>query len=265
MSKRFIVSVSGGLGSFEALRRCLEQKGHAQTMPVFADVGSVFENGECVSGEDEDLFRFLDDMERLLGVRIERIRSEKYASVWDAFFGERFMGNTRLDTCSKFLKRKVLNEWAAKNHPGATWVIGYSWLELARIELYRKWVPNSWFPNAERPYVTSEDISEWLVEHGVQPPRAYAEGFLHNNCGGMCVKSGLGQVYDLWRRRPRRYAFNERKELQFRAEINASATIYRYQKRPITMEALRLKFEGGYVPKTAGQTGCAGQCMLPFN
>jgi len=46
------------------------------------------------------------------------------------------------------------------------------------------------------------------AEYGLAPPRLYAEGFPHNNCGGFCVRAGLAQ-FDLLRRRfPERYEWH---------------------------------------------------------
>jgi hypothetical protein len=259
---KYVVSVSGGLGSFEALRRCLEKHGPENTTGIFADVGRVFENGRNVCGEDDDLYRFLDDTEKLLNFPILRLQHPKYKNIWDAFFGERFLGNHRIDTCSKFLKREVIRKWVAQNAPDCVQVLGYSWLEKSRAEKFSSHIPNSWFPNCEPPYKTNEDIAEWLEERGIQRPQLYRNGFSHNNCGGLCVKGGLGQLHDVWRLRPWVYEYAERREAQFIREINKKGTIFRKSGVPITMSSLREMFEGGYVPKTA-KGSCGGQCMVP--
>lgn len=258
----YVVSVSGGLTSFEALRRTIEAKGRENVSAVFADVGRIVENGETVCGEDDDLYRFLDETERLLDFPIHRIHHREYANMWEAFFGERFMGNSRIDTCSKFLKREVLEEWIDAYHPGCVRVLGFSWLEISRATEYLTYFPNSWFPLTEAPYVTNEDIARWLEDRGIQRPTLYREGFSHNNCGGLCVKGGIGQLHDLYRWRPARYAYNARRETEFRASINPNATIFRKDGEPITLEALGKLFESGYVPKTS-QESCGGRCMIP--
>lgn len=259
---KYVVSFSGGLSSFEALRRCLEKHGHENTVAVFANVGSVQEDGVTVSGEDDDLFRFKDDVARLLQVEITELRHHKYQHVWDAFFGERFMGNNRLDTCSKFLKREVIHNFQNQLGEAVVPVIGFSWLELNRVEQYRKYSPNAWFPLTEPPYTDNDKISEWLRERGVEPPMSY-QSFVHNNCGGFCVKMGLGQAWDLWKTSIHRWMYNERKEAEFREKINPKATIFRRHKKPITMAKLRESFEAGFKPKTAGYEGCGGRCMVP--
>lgn len=260
---KYVVSISGGLTSFEAWRRCLEKHGPENTVPIFADVGTVWENDKIVSGEDEDLYRFLDETEAFLGQKILRLQHPKYKDVWSTFFGERFMGNSRVDPCSKFLKREVIRKWIIDNEPGCIWVLGYTWLERHRIEKFQSRIPNSWFPCDEAPFVISEEIGDWLEERGIHRPRMYAEGFEHNNCGGFCVKGGLGQLYLLWVNRLDRYLYNERREEQFREEIKPGVTIFKKGGKPISMKALRLLFEGGYIPPTATNHGCGGGCFIP--
>lgn len=258
----FLVSVSGGLTSIEAWRRCIEKHGKENTVPVFADVGTMIENGKVVSGEDEDLFRFLGEAEEFLGQKCHRIQHPKYKCIWDAFFGERFVTNGLIDTCSKFLKREILDKFAAQ-YPGAVRVVGFSWLEMSRMNDFRAYIPNCWFPLAEPPLVTSEEIGQWWQERGIEPPRMYAQGFSHNNCGGLCFKAGLGQAYDVWKWTPWRYEYNERMQERFFAEVSPEGTFLRRKKKPISLKQLRLEFEGGYVPRTSQYQTCGGKCMIP--
>ena len=55
-SMLYIVNVSGGLTSFEALRRTIERHGKDSTVAVFADTKI----------EDADSYRFLSDQERYM-------------------------------------------------------------------------------------------------------------------------------------------------------------------------------------------------------
>lgn len=258
----FVVSVSGGLTSFEAWRRCLE-KYPKQTVAVFADVGSVYENGKCVSGEDEDTFRFLDETEQLLGQKIHRIQHPKYKNIWETFFAMRYVTNGRADNCSKYLKREILRKFVG-NYPNAIEVLGYSWLESDRIDKFRKRITRSWFPLMEAPYVTNTEIIDYLKGVGIKPPNNYSVGlFPHNNCGGMCFKSGLGQVYDLWRFSPHRFEYNERMQEQFLSEISPHGTFLQLKGEYVSLKQVRLEFEKGYVPKTSQYKSCGGSCMVP--
>lgn len=259
---KYVCSVSGGLSSIEAWERTLSMYGQDQVCAVFADVGTVIENGRVVCGEDQDLLRFMGDAESFLGAKIHRIRHRKYSNIWEAFFGERFLGNSQIDTCSKFLKREVLAEWIESFHPGAIRVLGFSWLEMGRAEIFRSYFPNASFPLFDPPLLTNEDIAAKWMARGVQPSRSYADGFSHDNCGGMCVKMGLGQAFDLWKLRPWRFEYAERREKEFQDKINPNATIFEKSGLPISMKTLRLLFQSGYVPRTAKQD-CGGRCMAP--
>lgn len=262
MSETYVVSVSGGLTSVEAWERCLAKHGMDSTVPVFADVGTVIENGKVVSGEDEDLFRFLADVERYLGQPCHRVQHHKYKSIWEAFFGERFVTNGLIDTCSKFLKREVLDNFAAQ-FDNPVRVVGFSWLEVSRVEDFKEYIPNAWFPLTEPPLVTSEEIGEKWRSRGIEPPRMYARGFSHNNCGGLCFKAGLGQAYDVWKWSPERYEYNERMQEKFLKEISPEGTFLRRKGKPVSLRELRLQFEGGYVPRTSQYQTCGGRCMIP--
>lgn len=266
---KYIVSVSGGLSSFEALCRTIAKHGRENTVGIFADVGEAFDElGNRVCGEDEDLYRFLKETERVLDFPILRVKNPSYANIWDVFFKERMLGSTLRDPCSKMLKRRVVWDYIKKNFVefDTVLVMGFSFLEADRAFKFEKhceyW--KTWMPLLEAPFFTNDEIGAKLLGMGVKQPRLYDEGFIHNNCGGFCVKMGLGQAHDLWRIRPAHWLWHEGMELKFRSEINPEVTIFRKSEQPITMRDLRGLFEGGYVPKTAGEKhGCGGRCMVP--
>lgn len=234
---------------------------------VFADVGEGFDAlGNRVCGEDADLHRFLSETETLMGAQVVRIKNEKFTNIWDVFFKERMLGSTLRDPCSRHMKRKVIDDYLSGNFTelDSVRVLGFSWQEMGRVTEFNKYFQmwRTWFPVTEPPYVTNDDISEWLEARGVARPRLIKLGYSHNNCGGFCVKMGIGQARDLWILDLPAYLWNEEMEQKFRREINADATIFRKGGKPITMRELRALFEAGYVPKTDKQI-CGGRCMIP--
>jgi 3'-phosphoadenosine 5'-phosphosulfate sulfotransferase (PAPS reductase)/FAD synthetase len=269
--KTYIVSVSGGLSSFGALYRVLQHKSRNQVKAVFADVGTVHDrNGKILEGEDEDVYRFLDDIERVLDFPIERIRNPDYKSVWDTFHKVKMMGSTLRDPCSRLLKRTVLENYIQDNGYTArnsTRVIGFGWMEINRAEKYKAYMDahnwKCWFPLITKPYWDNTHIAELCTQLGLKVPRLYHLGFSHNNCGGFCVKMGLGQSYDLWKSFPERYAYHEAQEQKFRKENDKDVTILRKGGVPITLKALRKLFEEGYIPDTSQYVGCGGRCLMP--
>ncbi len=57
--------------------------------------------------------------------------------------------------------------------------------------------------------------------------------------------------------------FNEEKELEFQSYLQRSdISIFRRNEVPVTMQALRLAFEAGWIPRKRKQRSCAA-CMLP--
>ena len=92
-------------------------------------------------------------------------------------------------------------------------------------------------------------ISKALKELGVDRPRLYDLGFSHNNCGGFCVKAGLGQFAHLLKVLPERYAHHEQKEHEFREFIGKDVSILRDRRggetQSMTLEAFRGRIEEG--------------------
>jgi len=239
----YVVMYSGGVTSFEAARRAIEKHGKDNVRLWFADTLI----------EDEDLYRFNDDVEEYLGVDIEVI--SEGLSVWDVFFKERFIGNTRADPCSKILKREALRKKLKKEYPNPDDVVVI--LGMDDIEDCNRWkaaekaqAPYSvWFPLMDGEPMMKTDIIRWLQENDIEPPRLYKMGFKHNNCGGFCVKAGLGQFAHLYKTMPERYAYHENKEEEFREFIGKDVSILRDRRnnttKPLTMRQLRERIDAG--------------------
>lgn len=269
----FIVSFGGGVTSYEALRRTVEKHGRENTRAVFADVGQVLDNqGRVVCGEDEDLARFMGEVEESLCIQITRIKSEKYTDIWDVFFKKRMMGNTEADPCSAEMKRVVLDSWLNGNFmlmAGHTVVVGLDWTEMHRVEDFKAAMDPwpVWFPLCEEPLLTKRQIVEQLIQQGIEPPRLYEQGFSHNNCGGFCVKMGHSQAYRLWKNRRHVYDYHAGREEEFRTFVGKDVSILRDRRNnetlPMTLTALAARFAEGYRPVRVRGEGCGGTCMVP--
>lgn len=127
----------------------------------------------------------------------------------------------------------------------------YRFLDEAAVNVFRNMPPNLvWIADGRTP---------WQAE-GIQPPRLYAMGFAHNNCGGKCCKAGQGQWALLLRTLPESYAEAEREEEALRGLLgNVSMLTDRTGdglKKPLA--ALRERIEaGGQVDIFAiGGCGC---------
>jgi hypothetical protein len=60
---------------------------------------------------------------------------------------------------------------------------------------------------------------EWARSENLEPPRLYALGFPHNNCGGGCVRAGQGQFKMLYEQNPERFAVWEAEENELRGQL----------------------------------------------
>lgn len=170
---RNVCMFSGGITSWAAAKRVVEQDGVDGTVLLFADTRI----------EDPDLYRFLEEGAQNVGAPLVRIQDGR--TPWEVFRDVRYMGNTRVDPCSKILKRELLDRWVRENAPGAVTVVGLAFDEPERIERFRARMAKKGrairAPLAEKPWVSSAMAREWAEQEGLRLPRLYELGFVHNN------------------------------------------------------------------------------------
>lgn len=204
---------SGGIGSWAAAMRVAEQKGTDDLILLFTDTKKR-NDLHPHRGEDQDLYRFLQESVPLVGAKLEWVSRGKH--IWQVFEDTRYMGNTRVDPCSRELKREMARQWIEERFTPeeVTLYIGIDWTEGNRVKTNTEgWAPyHVEFPMFEAPYLSKEEMCEWAESLGVQRPRLYHAGFAHNNCGGFCVKAGQGHFYRLLKVMPERYAYHEAKQ-----------------------------------------------------
>lgn len=214
-----VTMFSSGAGSWAAARRVqddLFRPGDRHTL-LFADV----------SMEDEDNYRFLREAAADIGGELVIVRDGR--DIWDVFKDDRFLGNSRLANCSKYLKQRPSVRWLEQHaDPLDTRVhVGIDWSETHRVAAIRKnylpWVAGA--PLCDPPFRDKDEILADLHSRGIAPPRLYALGFGHANCGGGCVRAGQGQFARLLEVGPQRYAWWERKEQELRAHLGKDVSI----------------------------------------
>jgi len=234
--KDHLIFYSGGLASWATAKRVAEKHGTKNLKMLFTDTMI----------EDKDLYRFLD--ESALNVGGELIKIADGRTPFEVFKDVKLLGNSRLDPCSRILKREMATNWIKNNYPDAESVvlyIGMSWDEEHRFKRSQKfWSPYSiQAPMLEKPYMTKELMMEWCNSEGMMYPRLYDLGFPHNNCGGGCIKAGqahwrhvlevLPEVYQLW----------EIEEKKMQDYLGRAVTILTYQegntKKTLSLEQLR--------------------------
>ena len=236
---RHVVMFSGGVGSWAAAKRVAEKHGTDNLILLFADTLI----------EDEDLYRFLDEAAANVGGRLVKVAEGR--DPWQVFFDVRFLGNSRVDPCSRILKREFLRRWLDEHcDPASTTVyLGIDSTEAHRFErAQRYWVP--WrveAPLCSPPYLTKDDILAALRAEGIRPPRLYELGFSHNNCGGFCVKAGQAHFALLYRTMPERYLYHEQREQELRDFLCKDVAILVDRRgggvRPMTLREFRERLE----------------------
>ncbi len=100
MTHQHVVSVGGGLTSTLYLpERVVARYGREHVRLVMARLPN----------EDPDVWRLCDAVQAALGLSIEYIGLD--LTPWDIFRRVRMIGNSRVDPCSRMLKREVLRDY----------------------------------------------------------------------------------------------------------------------------------------------------------
>lgn len=238
---KYVCMFSGGLSSFWAAKRAQAEMGpDDEIVLLFADTNM----------EDEDLYRFASDAAHIIGEPITRLADGR--DPWQVFHDVRFLGNSRIDPCSRILKRELMRKWLEKHCvvDDTTVVLGFSWDEAHRVKRAAPfWEP--WkviAPMIKAPYWGHQDMVNHLrADEDIEPPRLYGMGFPHNNCGGFCVKGGQAAFRKLWQMMPQRYLEHEAKEEALRAYLEANVAIMKDrtggQTKPLTMKVFRERLQ----------------------
>jgi hypothetical protein len=236
---KHVVMYSGGVGSWATAKRVAEKHGTAGMVLLFADTLI----------EDEDLYRFLDQSSAKLGVPITRLCDGR--TPWEVCEKERIIANSRIDPCSRVLKRELLDKWRNENCTPHNTVIyvGIDWTEKHRLDRLQKRV-EPWryeAPLISPPYRTKRELLAEMQADGIDLPRLYKWGFPHHNCGGFCFKAGHSAFALLLRHLPDRYREHEDWEEKMRGIVGDHSIMSDRAgdgvKKPLTMRQFRERIE----------------------
>ena len=185
---KHIVSLSGGTASAICADLVMKKYGRDNVTLFFMDT----------NWEDEDLHRFLNDLESYWEKEIVKVKDGRTPLQ----VGEdvKFILNSRVRQCSFQLKIKPFTNMIKKHEKPVTVHLGLDWSEEHRMAAPKRQYeeiegvsvayPLIWKPLIKKKY--SEVGESW----GIEIPRLYKLGFPHNNCGGRCVAQGKKE----WRR-----------------------------------------------------------------
>lgn len=246
---KYQISFSGGKGSAVSALVALEHG---------LDFNLIFADTLI---EDADLHRFNADVAKACGREIITLRDGR--TPWGVFVNERYIGNTRVAACSSELKTKPVMRWLDENAgPDDPLVLGMDWAEMDRIDRARA----RWAPRPVVSLLNEFKVYRWqheiiLKRHGIDPPRLYARGFSHNNCGGFCVKAGQGQFLRLLASDPATYKFHENEMESAMAKIGPTAkpflrVVLNGETTYMTLREFREYAEGGGQTDMFSEEGC---------
>lgn len=244
---KHIVMFSGGIGSWATAKRVAEKNGTDDMVLLFADVKGDTQNPHI--GEDEDTYRFIAEAAENIGSELVRVADGR--NIWEVFRDKRFLGNSRQANCSHTLKQIPCRKWLEENCPDAhntICYVGIDWTESHRLpKIQKAYLPyRAEAPLCDPPFLDKKDMIEWAKRDGLRPPRLYAAGYSHNNCGGGCVRAGQGQFRLLLEQNPERYLVWEEQEQQMRDYLNKDVSILRDHKKggtPLTLRTFRERIE----------------------
>lgn len=244
MPSSHVVQFSTGVASAEIAWRLVAEHGPGSVLLLTADTRV----------EDADNWRFAHEVHGRLGCQWVILADGR--TPMEVGRDEHIVPNNRMAVCSRILKRELLRRYVDEHCDPATTVIyeGYDWTEQERIDAARPhWKPYTLaVPLAERPYTDKPDLLAAFRQRGIEPPRLYAQGFKHANCGGACVRGGQAQWELLLRVNPDRYQRWERDEQGIQAQYGNTNTILRDratkpghlpQTRPLSLLDFRQRIE----------------------
>lgn len=231
-NKTIICSMGGGFTSTALMPRILLEKYDKKDIHF---VNCVLPN------EHKSMWKLFDAVAEKLGIEINYIAyhpENKYQLVkpedrnnksllftpFDIFKKQGFIGNSRNDPCSHFLKRETIFRYISDKYAQNECVIcvGIHKDEYERASAIREnWQKRGYhveFPiiNEEK-YTREQEIALLKYWYGVSLD-LYERGFEHNNCAGACVKAGQRQWAQLWFYYPETFLEWEKLENEWNAE-----------------------------------------------
>lgn len=167
--------------------------------------------------EDPDLYRFNDDLAKIIDVPITVLRDGR--DPYQVFIDQKYIGNSRTAPCSQILKTQQVKNYIGDRD--VTLILGMGLSETERLNRAKQ----AWSPVKVDSLLiqyrihTREQQEEILSKYNLEIPRLYKMGFPHNNCGGFCVRAGLRQFATLYEKLPETYMYHENKLNETLAQI----------------------------------------------
>jgi len=148
-----------------------------------------------VLDEHSDNIRFLKDVEKWLGVKIEFATNKNFSTctVSEVFKKKKYISGVQGAVCTVALKKEARQQWEGRNEHD--WlVLGYTKGEERRHKNFKMSERGNILPVLIEAGITKQDCFNIINEAGIKLPEIYtiksefADGFPNANCIG-CVKS----------------------------------------------------------------------------
>lgn len=178
LSGRVVGWFSCGAASAVACKLMLEE--HPDAIVAYCDT---------MSTEHPDNQRFFDDCQEWFGVEILRLKSDRYADIWEVFERTRWLAGVGGARCTTEMKKAVRQRF---EDYGDRQYFGFTADEAHRVDRFRA--------NNDEVYMVAplieQGISKGECYHrlktaGIELPMMYRLGYNNNNCIG-CVKGQSG-------------------------------------------------------------------------
>lgn len=175
---KIVVWFSCGAASAIAAKKTIERYGDRCEIVIV---------NNFIKEEDADNQRFLKDVEKWLGVKIETAVNSKYkaCSVEEVWEDRQYMAGIHGAPCTLELKKKARYEWEIKNRPDWT-VMGFTKEEKDRFDEFQlNERPASLYILAD---TTKAECFEMVMGAGIKLPDMYLMDYPNANCPG-CPKA----------------------------------------------------------------------------
>ena len=171
---------SCGAASAVAAKKTIEKYGDTHTIRII---------NNPIAEEHEDNRRFLLDVEKWLGVKIEIAINSKFpdSSCETVWAKRKYMSGVAGAPCTSELKKKARQEWEKENHHDFI-VLGFTSEETKRQERFALLERSNTIPVLIDEGISKSDCYKIIKRAGIKLPEIYYLGYPNANCIG-CVKA----------------------------------------------------------------------------
>lgn len=191
--------------------------------------------------EDDDNYRFMNDVSARLRLPLEIIRNEKYKDTFEVYDSSGwFMMPGAGAKCTTELKKSPRRKY--ENLATDLQVFGFDAGERHRAERFTENNPEvtAWFPLIENG-ITKDMARQMLKAAGILEPITYSQGFKNANCLKRgCVKGGMGYWNHIRKMRPEVFDNMAKKERELGFSICSTEALLngRRTKVPVFLDEL---------------------------